>query len=308
MAKSESAPFFSLIVPVYNVEDYLERLYTSFEKQKFDDFEIIFVNDLSTDGSLKKLQLLSKRDARIKIIDKDINDPKGAGASRNKGFRVASGKYVYFIDADDFLSDNSLSIIYNAVQKNKPDELLFGYNNIDGKGRIISRSDSTTAKNIALSNPSDRIELSSDIFVHNSFYTVWNRVYSRKFIIQSKIRFGNTRTAQDAIFNVDLFSKVVKISWIPDCLYNYGVGRKSSNQTVLRSKFSDELILLKHLEIFLSSSVEPVLKGRILQFFDLEKYRVLVIEAKFAVQSTNIFKPFAAWETIAAKAHFAEYE
>ena len=99
----------SLIVPVYNVENYLERCLLSVENQTFENFEVIIVNDGSTDGSLRVIQRFLNRNMNFKLIDQEN---KGLGEARNVGIKNSCGRYVAFLDSDDFLEPNYLEKLY----------------------------------------------------------------------------------------------------------------------------------------------------------------------------------------------------
>ena len=117
-------PKISIIIPVYNVENYLSECLDSIISQTLKDIEIICINDGSTDNSLKILQEYKTKDNRITIIDKKN---EGSGIARNLGMAGAKGEYIYFADSDDWLADCSvLEKIYNAAEKNCLDILIFG--------------------------------------------------------------------------------------------------------------------------------------------------------------------------------------
>ena len=105
----------SVIVPVYNVEDYLCECLDSLITQTLSDIEIICINDGSTDNSLEILTNYSKRDSRIKII---TQENKGLSSARNRGFEFINGKYTYFIDSDDILKSDALEKLYNLAEAN----------------------------------------------------------------------------------------------------------------------------------------------------------------------------------------------
>ena len=111
----------SIIIPVYNIEDYISKCLKSILSQRFQDYEIICVNDGSTDNSLAVLH--SFNDKRIKIIDKKN---EGSGIARNIGLEKAVGEYVFFVDGADWLEENSLQIILNEADRLKTDILIFG--------------------------------------------------------------------------------------------------------------------------------------------------------------------------------------
>ena len=108
----------SVIIPIYNVEKYLPRCLESVINQSFSNIEIICVNDGSTDNSGKILAKFGAKDARFRII---TQDNQGLSASRNNGMEIASGSYIFFLDADDFLHPQALEIFYNtALQSGCP--------------------------------------------------------------------------------------------------------------------------------------------------------------------------------------------
>ena len=98
------APIISIIVPVYNTSSYLDKCLESLVNQTFNNIEIICINDASTDNSLSILQKWSRKDRRVKIIDSPIN--RKIGAARNLGIKAATGKYLGFVDSDDYVSSD----------------------------------------------------------------------------------------------------------------------------------------------------------------------------------------------------------
>ena len=109
--------FISVILPVYNSEQFLEQAIKSIWGQKFLDWELIAINDGSTDTSLKILEKYKEQDklCRIKIIDLKSN--KGLGYARNKGISIAKGKFLFFLDSDDFIEENCFSILSKKLKK-----------------------------------------------------------------------------------------------------------------------------------------------------------------------------------------------
>ena len=107
-------PKVSIIVPVYNVENYLERCISSLRNQTLEDIEIILVDDSSTDSSLEICNKMAMEDSRIKVIHKEN---EGAGLARNEALRVATGEYIGFLDSDDFVEADMFKTLYDkAVQ------------------------------------------------------------------------------------------------------------------------------------------------------------------------------------------------
>jgi glycosyltransferase involved in cell wall biosynthesis len=116
-------PFFSLIIPVYNVDPYLCECLDSCINQTFKNLEIICINDCSTDNSKLILEKYAKKDNRIKVINHDIN--KGLGAARNTGINAACGDYCWFIDSDDYILLNACELLNDIISQIKVDIIRF---------------------------------------------------------------------------------------------------------------------------------------------------------------------------------------
>ena len=113
----------SVIVPVYNVEKFLHVCLNSVLNQTYPDFEIICIDDASTDSSLEILEYFFQKDSRIKIIKQDFN--QGPGHSRNCGLNVAKGKYIFFLDGDDWIDFNTFEVLIKKADENDLDLLFF---------------------------------------------------------------------------------------------------------------------------------------------------------------------------------------
>lgn len=119
-------PFFSIIIPAYNVENYIGRAITSIFNQSFQDYEIIIVNDGSVDKTSDTIDEYTKKNEKIKILNHIQNESQHV--SRIDGVAASNGQYVMFLDADDYFSDDSLNFLYNEIQKNPGfDFYEFGY-------------------------------------------------------------------------------------------------------------------------------------------------------------------------------------
>ena len=112
----------SVIIPIYNVEEYLEECIDSILNQSLDNVEILCINDGSTDNSLSILNKYSERNSNIKIINQENT---GAGTARNRALKFAEGEYIYFLDGDDYLDKDTLLICYEEAKKNNLDIVTF---------------------------------------------------------------------------------------------------------------------------------------------------------------------------------------
>lgn len=109
-----SKPFLSVIVPTYNVVRYIDRCISSILNQTFVDFELIIIDDCSTDGTLKKLYQVAERDQRIRLYENERNS--GQGFSRNRGISLSLGKYITFVDSDDYLDSRMYEVLVNVLK------------------------------------------------------------------------------------------------------------------------------------------------------------------------------------------------
>lgn len=128
---------FSIIIPVYNTEKYLTKCLESVLKQNFEDYEILVVNDGSTDSSKDILKEFQRKNSKIKIFNQ-LN--RGLGGARNTGIVNAQGEYLLFLDSDDYLAENAIYILDKYIRRNNPDILAFDCNLTDVNDNIIQRA------------------------------------------------------------------------------------------------------------------------------------------------------------------------
>ena len=134
MKKECAAPFFSIVLPIYNVEKYLNRCINSILKQDFDDYEIILVDDGSKDSCGQLCDEWSVMNKKIRTIHKEN---AGLGYARNTGLSAAQGKYILFLDSDDYIRPGMFSKVHNAVCENDVDAVFFGFERIDKNGKSV---------------------------------------------------------------------------------------------------------------------------------------------------------------------------
>lgn len=209
----------SVIIPVYNTEKYLPKCLDSLFRQKFTDFEVICVDDGSTDNSLDILALYKN----ITVI-KQTN--KGSGVARNTGLQQAKGEYVLFMDSDDWLVDDALEKLIYAVKNSNLDILIFGGKTYSkGKLRIGSYSANKIPKKY-LNHVFNKNEFKNEIFKFPS--TSWTKLYKRDFLIKNHIHFQEIFVGQDQLFFVNSMLKAERISVLAENLYCYWKKRPGS--------------------------------------------------------------------------------
>lgn len=218
----------SIIVPVYNAEDYLYVCLNSILRQSYQDFEVICIDDSSSDSSLEILEYFEFKDSRIKIIKNDSNN--GKGFCRNLGLNVAKGEYISFLNANDWLSSDALEVIVKNIHDKNPEVLIFENIIFDDKCDFLIDS----INNLDfLSNIKTKVFNHFDLDKFRFFEistNVWNKVYSKSFLDINGIRFSDKNLFNpDIPFVFNVLVRAKKISYIDSYIYNF---RKISNPLI----------------------------------------------------------------------------
>lgn len=191
-------PKVSVIIPVYNVEEYLRQCLDSVVNQTLQDIEIICIDDGSTDSSLAILEEYASRDDRIKIL-KQQN--QYAGVARNNGIKVATGEYLHFLDSDDWIENNTYEKLYNLICKKQCDFLKFKSYSYDDISQKIVDQFFTNIGYLSEENFNKFYNFEKDyetlILVPD---TPWSGFYNTKFIKENNIYFDNLICANDVSF------------------------------------------------------------------------------------------------------------
>lgn len=203
----------SVIIPVYKAAAYILDRSLSILNQTYPNLEFIFVDDCSPDNTWQKLQELKAAHLDKNIIIYHNEQNLGAGPTRNKGFELSSGKYVYFADADDEPNTNLLQMAYNQFEQDGSDMVIFAYQHIiDG-----------TCKNYPLHK---EILAANEIEEQQKFaldvpFAPWSKVVRKSLLEQHNIIFPDIRSGQDFCWTLQLMCCAKKISFINDYLYKY---------------------------------------------------------------------------------------
>lgn len=191
-------PIISVIIPIYNCEKYLDRLINSILIQEYKNFELILLNDGSTDGSKEKLE--TYKDERIKIINKENT---GVSDTRNTGLKIASGDLICFLDSDDYISPNYFETIIKYFKNNNKIELLnFAfYSETEDKNLNQISIDKISYHEYFYENKEEIKKDFVALWDNTMLYNLWNKVYLSKIIKENKIEFPKTNWGEDIIFN-----------------------------------------------------------------------------------------------------------
>jgi glycosyltransferase involved in cell wall biosynthesis len=230
-----SNPKVSIIIPVYNTEQYLYKCLNSAIGQTLKEIEIIVINDASTDSSLEMIQEFQKIDKRIQLINFTKN--KGNGIGRNTALKQAKGKYVLFLDSDDWLEKRAAEICYKKTTKGKHDVLQLSYNRIIAVNRFFT----------------DKIEIKPCLAVvhklYNPFFfkywlmgtlgfgtTPWNYFYKKTFLIDNDIYFSEGVYFEDLCFVAKVVYHIRRLGSLDFPVYNYRVLREGAITSKLNKK------------------------------------------------------------------------
>ena len=241
----KNRPLISIIIPVYNVESYLNQCLESLKHQTLKDFEVILVNDGSTDNSLSICKEYSSLLPNCQIIEQKN---QGVSVARNTGIQNASGNYFYFMDSDDWVDLNFIETLTNEINKADFDVFIFGFNKVNASGalinKILPRNESIIEKN---KNFENLFECLND----GLGLAVWDKVIKTSIIKDNEIIFERMKNAEDFVFTIEIFSKIQSIKIIPFSPYFYRIqisGKRNDNYDLPKNHIlaMDKLIRLAH--------------------------------------------------------------
>lgn len=217
----------SIIIPVYNCEKHISRCIDSIISQTNKDYDIIVINDGSTDNSLAILNAYkNKFPTKITLIDQENC---GVANTRNKGIELAAGEFITFIDNDDYLDDDYLDTLVKGMEDGEYDILISGYRRITETGKVLF------SRNIQ-----------DKVFQKYIIVAPWARLFRREFLIKENIGFYQYGIGEDVYFNIHAYQKTDKIKMIDYVGYNWFFNSASVSNTSQRgfNKEVDVLYLL----------------------------------------------------------------
>lgn len=232
MNNIEEMPLISLVVPVYNCEKYVGECIESILSQDYSNIELILVNDGSKDNSKNIIEDYSKKDKRIKIINQENS---GVSSARNNGMKISKGKYIGFIDADDYVEKDYVSYYYKIIKKNNAEIAL----------TPMPRKFNEENKRKEHNYDKDFVEVwtgakaAENMLYYNVVIAPWNKIISKELIENNNIKFNEKLAFGEGFnFSVDCFQRANKVAVGHKKVYNYRVDNKDSVMT----KFSLRLV------------------------------------------------------------------
>lgn len=213
----------SIIIPVYNTAKYLCECLNSIISQTFKNIEIIVVNDHSTDNSLQIINDYKKIDSRISIINLETNS--GLSVARNTGIQTANGKYIIFVDSDDWISKKLVETLYNSITAGSCDAIMathYTFDNLTKKIKTFRQKEEFYNKQISTTTDKQKF------LTLRMIWSAWNKIYRKDFLTKNNIYF-KTAKMEDILFIYELITAPnSKIMLIKDVLYYYRINRENS--------------------------------------------------------------------------------
>ncbi len=216
----------SVIIPVYKVEEYLEKCVNSVRNQTYKNIEIILVDDGSPDKCPEICDRFAKEDDRITVIHKENG---GQGSARNMGLDIAKGSYITFIDSDDYVDENMYEIMIEALERTDSDISFCGFYSHSGLRTV----ESTKIKNEHIWENAE--QLLEALFKGEAIGNPWNKVYKKELF--SDIRFPEGVAREDIYIMHTLYGKCCRAVHTGKCLYHYLIREGSSEHQDFDPKF-----------------------------------------------------------------------
>ena len=223
-------PLVSIIIPIYNVEKYLDKCITTVVYQTYKNLEIILVDDGSTDSSSSICDKWAKKDSRIKVIHKKNG---GLSDARNVGITYATGEYLYFIDSDDWVSINLIQRMVKLAEHDKADMIIFQFAYVYSDGRTVRNYNSNKEKKV-INRKNTYLLLMDDLEITNH---VWRKFY-RRSLVPERV-FPKGKNFEDMFSMPWLIKPCKKIEVVNDCLYFYRVNDEGIVKTLTLKNFKD---------------------------------------------------------------------
>ncbi len=220
-------PKISIIIPIYNVESYLHECLLSVAKQTLTDIEVICIDDFSTDNSYETAKKFIETDFRFSLIR--LSNNRGQSFARNIGIEKARGKYLYFLDSDDYLDYNAMEILYSYAEENNVQGIFFG-------ATVIGESKENDSTDISYLKCCNRVYTGNQFFIElnkeNEYQSAaCMQFWKRSYIVESVIKFYEGIVYEDTLYTLQAILNARSVMCIGNKLYNY---RKRNNSTTSR--------------------------------------------------------------------------
>ncbi len=262
-------PLISVIVPVYNVKQYLRRCVDSILKQTYENIEIVLIDDGSTDESGAICDRYAQKDVRVKVIHKENG---GLSDARNKGMQEARGEYFAFVDSDDYIAKDYMAYLFELIVENKAQISLCGYLKFDNNRKIIPKREKSNVRkkrrtgvnNIAQVYPSE--EANFHLLYQNGMVTsAWGKLFNRKLF--ETICFPAGKLHEDIAVIYRLFDKADIVACSEERKYFYFQRDDSIKNSAFNQKKMDYIFFTKECMEYMEKKHPSLWKAAVSRHF-----------------------------------------
>lgn len=293
---------FSIIIPVFNSESFIQETVDSLTKQNYKNIEIIIINDCSTDNSSRLINKIKKKNRKFyfKIINNKRN--MGVAFSRNIGLNLAKGDYIIFLDSDDYLEKNSLAFISSKILENNYPDLVLGNHNMKVSEIFQNK------KNYYKNELNHKLKLINNSTQFTGY--CWAFIINKKFLFKNRIQFLNIKTHEDEVFVAKIISCCQSLIFLNKKFYFHksipsSLSRKVSPKMLLSciiglkelsNIYSNKKIVINQKKIFIQNRIKLLTEHMLpLIFLINKKYllkysRIIFFEKKFFNRINKIVK------------------
>ena len=259
-------PLISVIVPVYNVEQYLDRCINSILNQVYANIEIILVDDGSTDNSGKIADKYCDNDDRIRVIHKENG---GLSSVRNEGVKYAHGDWIAFVDSDDYLKKQYLSILYNIAIKNNADIATCSFESFSDDGLILKKSPSWPKTTLSGE------EAVEDMLKNRRPAYAWLNLIKKELFLDNGIAFPVSKEFEDIATKIKLLCCAKKVAYTDEKLYMYLIRKDSITGKKFSNKhYRDYVAAIEDAKKYLIDHEKS--KSKYLEYFELSSLFTLM--------------------------------
>jgi glycosyltransferase involved in cell wall biosynthesis len=272
----------SIVIPIYNVELFLEKCLASVKDQIFTSFEVLLIIDGSTDSSIEIANSYAKKDPRFNVIEQEN---KGLGGARNTGIKAAKGDYLFLLDSDDFIDVHALEYLFAFAKKNELDIVVFDYLKVTETGKVLAApkfGNGVVSKEKALEN----------ILSLSTSPQAWNKLYRRSLFIDNNILYPEKFLHEDLPVTYRVFYSANNIGYLNKPLY-YWLYREGSITASLTFKHVEDIVT-SFIEIHKFLSEHQVIE-KYDGFYQLGAAKMLNVLINRAIDFSGISTAFSVY-------------
>ncbi|MDN2486126.1 glycosyltransferase [Kosakonia sacchari] len=274
---------FSIIVPVYNTENFLDKCLQSIQKQNYNNFEVILVDDGSTDSSLILCNQYQEKDQRFRVFTKKN---EGQGVARNYGLSKAINDFVLYIDSDDFIEENTLQEINAALNDDADVDIVnFLINFVDEDKKVFHQSSNFTSSVM----DGDKIFYSA-MLDQEILSSPCNKAYKRQFLIANKIKFPPLRKNEDVLYSRAVGFYAKRALFINKVFYHALIRAGSTSRNMTEQNLRDSLDSIVRLKSFLHDQNVYAKYEGVYKAFVARHISYLVVLSAFKIDNYMDFK------------------